>query len=334
MVQRTGVAKNKIKTIAVAGNTAMGHMLLGYSCEDIGRYPFITENIDTIKLSFKEVLKSEYLDASIIMLPGISAFVGGDILAGLLACEFNRIENPSLFLDLGTNGEMAVGRKDRIMVSSTAAGPAFEGGNISCGIGSIAGAVCSVRIEEGVLSYQTIGDEPPVGICGTGILEIVSELLKSGIIDETGLFTDQYFETGYEIAKDPAGNSILVTQKDIREIQLAKAAVRAGVETLLADYGITEKEIDTVFLAGGFGYKIDLGKAVHIGLLPAGLTDRIRPIGNSSLNGAVKYLVEEDAKNKEEQILRSCKEIILANDTVFNTQYIKQMNFYKENGRL
>ncbi|MGB4659140.1 MAG: ASKHA domain-containing protein, partial [Mobilitalea sp.] len=327
ITKRTGVVKNKIKTIAIAGNTAMGHMLLGYSCENIGRYPFTTENINTIKLSFEEALHSDYLEATVLMLPGISAFVGGDIVSGLLACEFNSLETPCLFIDLGTNGEMAVGGKDKILVSSTAAGPAFEGGNLSCGVGSIAGAISSVRIEEGTVSYQTIGDLPPVGICGTGIIEIVSEFLKMGIIDETGLFMDQYFDTGYEIAKDSSGKSIRVTQKDIREIQLAKAAIRAGVETLLKGYGITEKEIDTVYLAGGFGYKIDISKAVQIGLLPEGLSDRIRAIGNSSLSGTVKYLLEEEALNKVEYILHSCEEIVLANDILFNTQYIKQMNF-------
>ena len=143
-------------------------------------------------------------------------------------------EKPCLLLDLGTNGEMGLGCKDRIMVTSTAAGPAFEGGNISCGMGSVQGAICSVEIRDGKAQVQTIGDKAPIGLCGTGVIETVHELLKEELMDETGMLDEDYFDDGYPLAVTPDGDEITFTQQDVREIQLAKSAVRAGVGDTIA----------------------------------------------------------------------------------------------------
>jgi len=329
--KKAAISADRVESIVIAGNTTMGHLLMGYSCETLGIYPFQPVNISKMELSFDAVFpaedSSEYPDTKVILLPGISTFVGGDITAGLLACGFDKMDQPSLLIDLGTNGEMAIGNKERILVTSTAAGPAFEGGNISCGVGSVRGAISSVTIDEKGVTYDTIGGEPPVGICGTGVVEITSELLKSSIIDETGLLLEEYFTDGYDIATDPQGNKITVTQKDIRELQLAKSAIRAGVEVLIKRYGITYEEIDTVYLAGGFGYKINIEKAVHIGLLPMELKDRIKAVGNSSLAGASAYLTEEDAAHQMDEILKVASEIHLSNDKDFNQLYIDYMYF-------
>ena len=334
VISDAGIKKIQVKKIAIAGNTTMGHLLMGYSCETLGVYPFTPVNIQTIEKEFKEIFASEELDVVVTLLPGISTYVGADIVAGLASCSFDREETPCILIDLGTNGEMAIGMKDKIYVSSTAAGPAFEGGNISCGVGSINGAICSVSIEDGKLNYKTIGTKSPVGICGTGVLEITSELVKSGLVDETGLLDDQYFEDGYMIAGDMNGkdsdnnqNPIIFTQRDIREIQLAKAAVRAGLETLILRFGIPYDQIGTVYMAGGFGYKINIDKAIHIGLLPKELSGKIRAIGNSSLAGAVQYLTEQDAKKRMEDIISISKEISLSNDKDFNELYIDHMYF-------
>lgn len=329
VVEVAGISKKLIQKIAIAGNTTMGHLLLGYSCQTLGSYPFTPVNIGTIELPLKEVLGVDYLNAPTVLLPGISTYVGGDIVAGLLTCNFDKAEKPCLLIDLGTNGEIAIGNKDKILVSSTAAGPAFEGGNISCGIGSIAGAICSIDIEGNKINCQTISQKAPVGICGTGVIEFTSELVKSGLVDETGLLVEQYFKEGYEITKDEAGNAIKFTQKDIREVQLAKSAVRAGVETLILRYGITYDEIDTVYLAGGFGYRINMEKAIHIGLLPKELSGKIKAIGNSSLGGAVKYLLDEHASAKVDQIIKVSNEINLSKDKEFNSFYIEHMFFWE-----
>ena len=324
------VVTGEVKMIAIAGNTTMGHLLMGYSCETLGVFPFIPVNIDTIELPFQTVFASHYLDIPVVLLPGISTYVGGDIVAGLLVCEFDKIEKPCMLIDIGTNGEMAIGNKDEILVSSTAAGPAFEGGNISCGVGSIAGAICNVSIDEEKVIYQTIGGKPPVGICGTGVIEITSELLNAGLIDETGLFDEKYFKDGYQIAIDGEKAPIVFTQRDIREIQLAKSAVRAGIETLIKRSGLTYDMIDTVYLAGGFGYKINIKKAIHIGLLPEEFADKIKVIGNSSLAGAIQYLTDDDARKKVEKIKLISKEIELANDKGFNDLYMDHMFFEYE----
>jgi uncharacterized 2Fe-2S/4Fe-4S cluster protein (DUF4445 family) len=313
--------------LAIAGNTTMRYLLLGSPCEVLGRYPYTPVETGTLKLPLYEATGSSSLDAPVIILPGISAFVGGDIVAGLFFCGFDQSDKPSLFLDLGTNGEIAVGNKDRLLVSSTAAGPAFEGGNISCGIPSIEGAICSIKIEEEKIEYQTIGNKEPAGICGTGMIELVSELLRHGLIDETGLLCEKYFVKGFEVAKACDGNPIVFTQKDIRKIQMAKAAVRAGLETIIREYGITYGEIDKVYLAGGFGYKINIEKAVHIGLIPKELSDKILTVGNSALGGAIRYLLEERSFDRTEHIVKTAGELYLSNHKDFDRIYIGHMNF-------
>jgi uncharacterized 2Fe-2S/4Fe-4S cluster protein (DUF4445 family) len=326
IINRTGIKKTQLKKISVAGNTTMGHLLMGYSCETLGIYPFTPVNIIATQMNFQDMFETNYLDIPVTLLPGISAFVGADIVAGLSVCNFDQSEEVCLLIDLGTNGEMAIGNKNKILVTSTAAGPAFEGGNISCGVGSISGAISSVLLEGDKISYQTIQDKSPVGICGTGVIEMTSELLKSGLIDETGLLNEKYFEEGYEITSIGASR-IVFTQKDIREIQLAKAAVRAGIEILIRRYGVTFEQIDKVYLAGGFGYKINIEKAIHIGLLPKELIGKIIAIGNSSLAGATKYVLEEASVEKMGKIIEVADEIALANDKDFFESYVDYMYF-------
>lgn len=327
---------SRVSRIAIAGNTTMGHLLMGYSCETLGVYPFTPVDIGTITTSFAELFERQIqaeageplvLPADIILLPGISTYVGADISSGMLVCEFDKLEKPCLLIDLGTNGEMAIGNRDKILVTSTAAGPAFEGGNISCGMGSIPGAISAVSIRDGEIRLKTIGDEPPVGLCGTGVIETVCELVKAELVDETGMLDEDYFEDGFELAKTPEGEPILFTQKDVREIQLAKSAVRAGVETLLLRYGATYEDIDRVFLAGGFGYKIDLEKTIGIGMLPEEFRAKTTAIGNSSLGGAVVYLTEGDAKERLKQVVELSTEVELSSDKDFNNFYTEFMFF-------
>lgn len=328
-----GVEPKLVKRIAIAGNTTMGHLLMGFSCETLGVYPFTPVDISTIKTKFSDLfgsmegLDGTYLDAEIILLPGISTYVGADITAGMLSCEFDRQEKTCLLIDLGTNGEMAIGNREKILVTSTAAGPAFEGGNISCGMGSVRGAICGVKIEDGQVTCQTIGEKPPVGLCGTGVIETVYELLKNELLDETGMLDEDYFDDGFVLARTPDGEDISFTQKDVREIQLAKSAVRAGMETLMLRFGVGYDEIDKVYLAGGFGYKINLEKAIGIGLLPEELHDKICAVGNSSLGGTVIYLTEDSAETRTERIVAASEEISLASDKDFNRFYTDYMFF-------
>ena len=308
------------KKIVIAGNTTMVHLLMNYSCKPLGEYPFKSEHLNTIKTTFDKVTDSRISPVETVICGGISAFVGGDIVSGLYMCDFDKSDKVNMFIDLGTNGEMAIGDTKKILVTSTAAGPAFEGGRISCGVGSVDGAVCGVDLKTGTL--KTIGDKPPVGLCGTGIIELVSELLDKGIIDNTGLLNDDYFVSGYKVTED-----VIFTQNDIRQVQMAKAAVRAGIESLMKNYGAGFDDIDTVYLAGGFGYGLSIEKACNMGILPREFIGKTKVIGNSSLGGCAKYCSCTDGDERIERIKGISSEISLGNSEEFNRLYIEYMNF-------
>lgn len=327
LTKESGISLKEVSRISIAGNTTMGHLLMGYDCSTLGVYPFEPVNIDFIKAGFEEILGSNECDAQVVLLPGISTYVGGDIVSGLFACGFDQNEEICLLVDLGTNGEMALGNRDRILVTSTAAGPAFEGGNIDWGTGSVAGAICSVKIENGKAEVKTIQDKPPVGICGTGVVETAMELVKAEIVEDTGLMDEEYFEDGFPLAKTEDGRTIVFTSKDVREIQLAKAAIRAGAETLILRYGVKKEQIARVYLAGGFGYKLDKNKAIAIGMLPEEFGGRIETVGNSSLSGAAAYLKKEDGETHIKQLIETSAEINLSADKEFNEFYMDYMMF-------
>lgn len=328
VISRGGIDAEQIKKIAIGANTTMGHLLLGFSCETLGVYPFDPVDISYITRPFEEVFGDTMLECPVEVLPGISTYVGGDIVSGLLFCGFHKSEQVSVLIDLGTNGEMAIGCKDRILVTSTAAGPAFEGGNISCGMGSVAGAICHVNLDKNNRpAIETIGKQPPIGLCGTGVIETTAELIRTGLMDETGLLDDEYFDDGLVLALAPDGKEISFTQKDVREIQLAKSAVRAGLETLILRYGVSYEQIHKVYLAGGFGYKIDQQKAVAIGMIPEELAGKIETVGNSSLGGAYLALTEKLAKEEMEQLVARSEEIGLSTDKDFNEFYMEYMYF-------
>lgn len=309
-----------IRQIIISGNTTMIHLIMEYPCDGLGSYPYIPVNLGLINTYTDDIFGIDE-KIPIMILPGISVYIGGDIAAGLFACGIHLKEKPCLFIDLGTNGEIVLGNNERILVTSTAAGPAFEGGNISCGVGSIPGAIYYVSFENGMLSYKTIDNEPPIGLCGTGVVELVSELLKEGVIDSSGLLADPYFDGGYPIA------GMKLVQQDIREFQLAKAAIRAGVDVLLKSFNISYEQLDEVYIAGAFGYHLDVEKAVSIGLLPEAVKYRTKAVGNTSLSGAICAIIDSEAKNKIENIISYAEEIHLSNSDDFNNLFIKYLSF-------
>lgn len=306
--------------IVAAGNTTMVHLLMNYSCAPLGVYPFKSEHLAPVELTFDKVINSDTSQIDVLIFGGISAFVGGDIVSGLYMCDFDTSEGVNAFIDLGTNGEMAIGNSEKIFAASTAAGPAFEGGRISCGVGSVDGAICGLDLDTDTL--RTIGDKPPVGLCGTGIIELCSELIDKGIIDRTGLLSDDYFVGGFKVAED-----IVFTQSDIRQVQMAKAAVRAGIETLAKAYGVSLADIDTVYLAGGFGYGLSMEKACNMGILPPEFAGKIKVLGNSSLGGCAKLCSQSDGMERMEHIQAISSEISLAQSDEFQRAYIEYMNF-------
>ena len=316
----------QVQKVYIACNTTMSHLLMGYDCESLGLYPFNPVNIDFIRGTAEEILGIS-TDAEVVILPGISTYVGGDIVAGVYACDMLESGEVCLLVDLGTNGEMALGNGERLLVTSTAAGPAFEGGNLTWGMGSVAGAISSVKLSKQQAYIETIRNQSPIGICGTGVIEAISEMLREGIIDEMGLLDEDYFEDGFPLATTDKGEQIVLTQKDIRELQLAKAAVRAGIETLCLRYGVEKKQISRVYLAGGFGFKLDVEKAMAIGMLPEEFAGRIVAVGNSALAGAKKLGQDMHGEEVLQKIVKISEEIGLSTDKNFNEFYMEHMMF-------
>lgn len=361
------IRREQVKKVVIAANTTMCHLLRGLSCEGLGAAPFIPADITLWEGTIQELLGTEVWRGQAVILPGISAFVGADIVAGIYSSGMDQQEETCLLLDIGTNGEMVLGNQDGFLVTSAAAGPVFEGGNISCGVPGIPGAVAHVKLHRqpgmgrmpgteqcsGTLtepgaeeylgmvmepgaeksaevfacSYETIEGRPPVGLCGTGVIDVTSELVRTGLVDENGTLAEPWFEKGFPVA----GDGVRFTQNDIREIQMGKSAIRAGIETLLLEYRKAEADRPElqIYLAGGFGYYMDVEKAIRIGLFPASFSGQVKPVGNSALEGAVQFLLveEEEAKGRLRWIVEHAKEINLAMHPKFNDLYMEHMFF-------
>lgn len=316
-----------LKAITITGNTTMLYLLAGNDPKSLGSYPYIAEHLGK-EWMLSDIILDNIPDISLTLLPGISAFVGADIVAGLFTLELTDDEK-FFFLDLGTNGEMAFYDGEKLRVTSAAAGPVFEAGGISCGTASIPGAIDHITIDETDhhVTIHTIGDAQPIGICGTGVMEITSELVKHHIADETGLLTDEYFDEGFPLTKD---GKIRFTQQDIRNVQLAKAAIYTGAKTLL------NGDIpDRVYISGGFGSKISPENVEELRMFPREFDGKIVAIGNSALKGAAQYTAcvllgwdkETDATAKLDLITESALLTELATADGFDEDYIAAMNF-------
>ena len=321
---KAGIDPGAISWVAIAGNTTMLHLLQDMPCDTLGVFPFTPVDISPIQCTFADVFGESELNASLIILPGISTFVGADITSGILCCQSPDDMRPNLLIDLGTNGEMALFSSEKILVTSTAAGPAFEAGNISQGVASIPGAIAKVRYltENNVFRCETIDNEPAIGICGTGVVDIAAELVRHKLADETGRLEEPYFDDGITLA-----NNVTFTQKDMREIQLAKSAVRSGVDILLDVAEIGYNDVGQVFLAGGFGHRMDMDSAVALGLIPQVLADKVVMVGNTSLGGAVHVLLSPDAEEAAQALAARATEVNLSTHPRFNELFMEHMMF-------
>ena len=320
--------RDDIVHVAIAGNTTMLHFLQGLSVESLGIYPFQPMTTDWQEYSFVELFSDHSLSCLVTILPGVSAFVGADIVAGLLHCGFASTKKKVLLIDVGTNGEIAVGNREKIVCLAAAAGPAFEGANIACGTGSVAGAISAFDIIAGNAVYSTIEEAEPVGICGSGVLDIVAASLRERVIDATGRFDyARYSDANLPVAQSQRGEVITFTQKDVREVQLAKSAIRSGLDVVLKRYGITYDDIDTVFLAGGFGAFLRIESATLIGMIPTALKSKVKTVGNSSLGGTIAYLLDQTSRQTIHDLLAVTTAVDLATDTEFNDLFLENLQF-------
>lgn len=325
-----------VSRIAIAGNTTMLHLLRGYSCEKLGQAPFEPVSLLTECLDYGELFREAmgFSGSKVYLLPGMSAFVGADITAGLYSSGFWQTPEDELafFVDLGTNGELAFGNRAGFVAASTAAGPAFEGGSLSCGVPGIAGAISKVSYLYHRVRVQTVGQKKPCGLCGTGALEAVAALLEEGLMDADGLLAPELSEKGMVLAKREDGSEICLTQADIREIQMAKAAIRAGIEILQRRYqeaseSPARRPVTRVYLAGGFGYYLSAKTAAAVGLFPAKWKERTAVCGNTSLKGAIAFLADEACAGEMERICKKSRVIRLESDAHFQDIYVRHMGF-------
>jgi uncharacterized 2Fe-2S/4Fe-4S cluster protein (DUF4445 family) len=250
----------------------------------------------------------------------MNAFVGADITCAVLASKMCGKET-ALLCDVGTNGEIALWKGGVLYVTSTAAGPAFEGAGISCGCSSIPGAIDRVWLENGELQIHTIGDAPAVGVCGSGLIDAVAQLLEAEWMDETGALDDD------EVALAPG---VVLLQKDIRAMQLAKAAIAAGIQTLLEVSDTTCDQIETLYIAGGFGSHLSIESAVKIGLIPVELENKVQVIGNAALAGAAQLLLDSRKLEELRTIAARSKHWNLGGNPKFNENYMNAMLFPME----
>ncbi len=337
----TECGRTKVSRFSVAGNTVMCHLLMGISPEKLGKAPFMPD--EYFGREFNPLDIGIENCQTMIIFPAVSGFVGGDITAGMME-TVNRNEL-TLYLDIGTNGEMALGKGDRYVCCATAAGPAFEGAQIELGMPASKGAVDKVWLEGRRIKYSVIGNDRPVGLCGSGLIDALAVLLKAGIIDENGtilsgqelpiLFRSYVFEVEAEDAAQSTETSLAVhiapgvyiTQEDIRKLQLAKGAIAAGIDILFKEYGCKPCDLDILTFAGGFGNYIDKASAAAIGLFPQELLDKAKEVGNAAGNGAVSAALSQEAWERAMDISGDMRYIELASYPHFNEMYVEHMNF-------
>jgi len=363
--ERRGLSK--IERLSVSGNTTMLHLFLNVDPSGLGELPFTPVFLEEREI--KGALLSLPVE-QVNVLPSISAFIGSDVCAALAVLDVLNIPDPCLLIDIGTNGEMALVNRGNILCCSTAAGPAFEGAEISCGAGGIAGAISAVELATGADSGQsgglpatgcselpvvvaesragqkpdshgdspaagriplpagnrpaftvsTIGNAPPLGICGSGLIDAVAIMLKLGIIDETGAMTG--LEREFFLAP-----GISISARDVRQFQLAKSAILSGIRILCKNAGLGLADVKNVFIAGGFGFFINKKNAVVSGIFPEEFLDSITVSGNLSLEGAAALLSEKDFMERCRQIKARCSIIDLAADPCFADEFTENMLF-------
>lgn len=331
-----GRSREEIMKISVAGNTVMQHIFTALGPSGIGVAPFTPVSLFGASSDASDLLGSPAGRAELYMCPALAGYVGGDITAGLLSSGAASMYETCLFVDIGTNGEMAIGGADGFVCCATAAGPAFEGAEISCGMDAAAGAISRVMLADEEISYEVIGDAAPAGLCGSGLIDAMAVMLRCGAVDEGGRLLppgDAPQSIRYRLSRDEKGgvqfhitDGVFISESDVRQLQLAKAAVRGGIETLLESGGLSYDDVSSVLIAGGFGAYIDIKSACDIGLIPPELFGKTVHAGNCAGAGAALAL-GEDARSQLSQLAVRCTYLELSSSALFMEKYIDHMIF-------
>lgn len=317
-----GISPEEITAASIVGNTAMHHLLLEIDPKPLTVPPYMPSVSHGLSLRPAGLLPI-CPSGTVRILPNIAGFVGADTVGCLVATRLDTLDELTLMIDIGTNGEMVLGNKHRAIACSTAAGPAFEGAKIECGMRGAPGAIDHVTLEDGFLRYHVIGDGEAVGLCGSGLLDLIACLLKTGDIDESGRMEDGDV---YHIGS----SKVYLTQKDVREVQLAKAAIRAGIELMCQALGVAVEDIHQVLLAGAFGNYLDPQSACEIGMIPLALLERIHPIGNAAGEGARLAVLREAEFEYGKKLAAETEFLELASMPEFNDCYVDCLCFEEE----
>lgn len=338
---RNAISKENIYEIIVVGNTVMIHLTLGITVKNIANSPYIPVFTSTMELKANVLGIDINKEGYIVTLPMVASYVGADTVAAVLSSRIFESNDICLLVDIGTNGEIVLGNKEFLISCSAAAGPAFEGADITFGMSGVEGAIDHVDLKRDPI-FSTIGGKKSKGICGSGIVDVIAELFKHGIVDNTGRILDKdevtsavgekYLDRIVQYNEMPAfliddENGIYLTQKDVRQVQLAKAAIRAGINILINEMNISERDIKKVYLAGGFGSYISIESAATIGLIPSELKDRTIQIGNAAGLGASLALLSDNELNRAKIVRDKIKYIELSNVPTFQEEFIKSMYF-------
>jgi len=344
--RRAGIKPSHVYEASIVGNTTMNHLVLGLPVAAIALAPFVPASSSAHSVAAREVGLKIHAQGRVYTAPLIGSFVGADTVGVVLATGLHESDRLRLAIDIGTNGELVLGTRGRLLAASTAAGPAFEGARIRYGMRAAAGAIDRVEWKGGgEIEVRTIGGAPPVGLCGTGLIDAVAVLLEAGIVLPTGQMRQRADleasgsplaervvgadgETAFVLAAaDGADHPVLLTQRDVREVQLAKGAIAAGVETLLAVYGAKIEDVEEVLLAGAFGNRIRPDRARTVGLIPPVALDRIRFVGNAAGVGAKMLLVNRGLRHVADDVARGVEHVELSCRPDFQSRFAEAMFF-------
>ena len=317
-----GISPEAIGVVSVVGNPAMQQLFLGVRPENLAGVPFAPVLTEAKMIPSKDILPI-CPNADLLIVPDIAGFIGADTMGCVLATEIYKKEEITLLVDIGTNGEMVLGNKDRMIACSTAAGPALEGTNIQFGMRGTDGAIDHVWLENGAIKCSVIGGEEVKGICGSGLIDAVAVGLSMGLLNKRGRIQNE--EHIFHLT-----DGIYLTQEDIRQVQLAKGAIHAGILLLAKQLGIEVTDIQKVQLAGAFGNYLDPANACRIGLLPEELLDRIEPVGNAALSGAKMLACDQALLPLTQELAEMIEFLELASLPDFSRTFAKSMNFREE----
>lgn len=333
LTDRDEISIDDISCAVISGNMTMVHLLLKINPSFLRKEPYIpVANIFPLFKSSDIGIKINP-GGVLATIPGGYPYVGGDITSGIVISGIYKEEELSLFVDIGTNGEIVVGNKDFLVCCSASAGPAFEGSGVKNGVRVMKGAIYKVQIRNDDVYFTTIGNAPPAGICGSGYIELIYELFKNNIINRNGMFTGEHRkiiekdgEREFVVAENGInGEKIVITQADIDNLIRAKGAIFSAVATILKTLGLKFEDIKKFYIAGGFGSSIDVRKAMEIGLLPELPEERFKFLGNTSLKGAVGYMLSEEFRKLSVEIIKKLTYIDLSRSPIYMEEYLKSL---------